>query len=299
MPSISYSSKYKFLASLGLFLIVFPFILVYTYTKNLDSFIKYKDYTKINEPEIIELLKYKQSIYLFVKQYQNVILFFLVLIILFGVALLVKGLSQWNKYQVIEFEKLNAELEQLKNKNSKLVKVISASPEEEDAENIDDFGVTCAVEEDHSETADDPFREVCVVEEDHSETADNSFREIENRVYHMIDKRLSDKYTVIKQGILSPDTVVDIIAISGEENVLDELYEIECFNDAANVAAIERGIAALCAYSEIYYRKTEKRTHLNLIVVTNKAHSAASKKIVDKIDKRDVDIEIIDRDNIS
>lgn len=121
MSRISFDSRYKFIVSIGLLLLVAPFFIIYILSEISDSVLITNNAVNEYSKKSIEIMEMKQDAYLNILN-SNLFYVLLIIIFLLGIILIFSGLHQWKNVQNQDLHKLELENEhfELENEGLKL-----------------------------------------------------------------------------------------------------------------------------------------------------------------------------------
>lgn len=110
MDNLKYDSIYKFIVSLGIILIILPFVIAYYFFNSNDIvLINQEQIAKLTETSV-QIIKFKQNFILSIINLKVYFIFAFIFVEILGFALVVIGLKLWNKnVQDIENKKLMLE----------------------------------------------------------------------------------------------------------------------------------------------------------------------------------------------
>lgn len=255
MEKIKYDSLYKFIVSIGIAIIVFPFIfMVWIFNFN--------DIVVLSNNEISQLTDVAQNIIHMEQNYKYILLshpiiclFVISIIVLTGVLIALYGIKEWkNKVQKYE--------DKLRELSNKLIeKQIQALTPEEKEEKVREEIIL------NNQTNDkEPEKSNTKVSLNSNKI--QKYMQIEKEVLDKI-KKVFKKYEIYEEIRLDKQRY-DCIALKKEDGFLDYIFEIKYFTRVNSIKGklgmLEREIIHL---EYTYMKNTERNAELILIIIVD------------------------------
>ena len=221
MNNISYSSRYKFLISLGVLLVASPFLFILGYMKSIGELLELKDFPKGYEKDVIDLISFKKDFLFTIKHNPRLFTLIAILIIGFGLYLIKIGLDRWEEFDNVDLEKLKNENEKLENENKKLIIEIGG------LENVNSTLAhlsTVSI----SEAIDNKNLKMLT-----SENVENYSKDIiyGEKFINQLRLECADDYLIYNNFKLDNEYILDAVAISKLKAEKDIIYEIKYLNN--------------------------------------------------------------------
>lgn len=281
MDKISFDSRYKFIVSLGIMLLVSPFIIIYILAEmSKDILITNKALNELNDISI-EIMQMKQDTYIKIIS-SNILCGLLIGLFLIGMILIIIGLCEWGKVQKQEYRKLELENEhfELENKNLKLQ--FGLSQNEQMAK------VKRELSEDNK-----------LLGKEESTVTNLEYFEIEQLVATKIVEEFSSTHDVVK-GFKLGDAEYDVIARGKGFLEKDYIFEIKYLKSMITERWYTRIIEQIEKQSQNYSNKTNRLPYKQIIIVTEKENYMQVKNFINSKNKtNNLKINVIEKREIN
>lgn len=255
MEKIKYDSLYKFIVSIGIAIIVFPFIFM-------AWIFNFNDIVVISNNEINQLTEAAQNIIHLEQNYKYTVLShpiicFLIIsiIVLSGGAIVLYGIKQW-KNKVQKYEDKSREL------SNKIleIKLRNLTPEEKEEK---------VKEEIKENTQEDklPNKEIKSNNQARiiNRTQIKKYMEIQNYLYDKIRKEFND-YKVVEEVKLGKQRY-DCIALKARDELYDYIFEIKYFSSANSIKGKIRDMEIQMLNLECAYIENTKRIAKPILII--------------------------------
>ncbi len=279
MEKLKYDSLYKFIVSIGIIVIIAPFICLFGLLNNNEVvFISQNDINQLTETaqEIITL----EQNYKYLLLSKPIVIFITIIIVsVIGIGIVIYGIIQWHN-KVQKYEDKSRELS-----NELLERRLQTLTPEEKENKIKE-------EVKQIETTEQTKELTNTLKEGQIDT----YREIEEKVYKAI-KRHFKNYKIF-QEVRIEEQIYDCIALHTSNYLLnDYIFEIKYF---ANIKAIKNRIEALkqtmIKQKLCYYNNTNRYAKTVLVIIVknfNEKVKLENKKMLDEINKQSTYIDRI------
>lgn len=281
MDKISFDSRYKFIVSLGIMLLVSPFIIIYILAEmSKDILITNKALNELNNVSI-EIMQMKQDTYIKIIS-SNILCGLLIGLFLIGMILIIMGLWEWGKVQKQENRKLELENEHFELENKKLKQEFGLSQNEQMAK------VKRELSEDNK----------LLGKEERGVTSLEYF-EIEQLVATKIVEEFSSTHDVVK-GFKLGNAEYDVIARGKGFLDKDYIFEIKYLKSMITERWYTRIIEQIEKQSHNYSNKTNRLPYRKIIIVTEKENYVQVKNFINKQDKiNNLEVNVIEKREIN
>ncbi|MCI9592519.1 MAG: hypothetical protein HFG42_18665 [Lachnospiraceae bacterium] len=251
MDKISFDSRYKFIVSLGIVLLVSPFIIIYILAEmSNDILITNKALNELSDISI-EIIQMKQDIYIKIIS-SNIFYGFLIELFLIGIIFIIIGLYEWGKVQKQEYHKLELENEHFELENKNLKQQFGLSQTEQMAK------VERELSEDNK-----------LLEKEENRVTSLEYFEIEQLVAAKIVEKFSSTHDVVK-GFKLGDAEYDVVAKGKGFLDKDYIFEIKYFKSMITEKWYTRTIEQIEKQSQNYLNMTNRLPYREIIIVTEK-----------------------------
>lgn len=273
MEKVKYDSLYKFIVSIGMLIIISPFVFMY-------NVLSKNDIINISENQINEMTNTSQEIIKMEQQYKyiilknmNIYIYISMFIIFIGLIIIIYGIIKW-KNNVQELEDKSRKL------SSQLLekKIEALTVEEKELKMIKDVKI-------QTETSTSAEVEISEEMEKNIELFEK-FQNVKVLVYKSIQKKF--KNYDIYEDVKVEDQIYDCIAISrSDADSCDYIFEIKYFENFESLKNLV-DIYERCATNEKqkYFKNNHRKIELILIFIINnfnKADQLANKKTINEI----------------
>lgn len=254
MDKIKYDSLYKFIVSIGIVLVILPFIIFFSILNNNDIILlKENEINQLTDigKEIVQIEQYYK--YMFLQKIYIYIVISISIIIL-GVALIIIGIFKWrNKVQ--KYEDKSRELS-----NSLLELQLKGLTTEEKEERIIDSIVF---------TPDEKLKFKMENENDRKEKI-TEYMKSQDIIYHAIEKEFKN-YKVFRD-VKMDNQIFDCIAMKQDQKYgMDYIFEIKFIDSIASVKNnIQDYVSNLENKESVYLDNTDRVVKTVLIFVLEK-----------------------------
>ena len=250
MEKLNYNSLYKFIVSIGIGIMVLPFIFLFGILNN-------NEFVIIKESEINQLTNTAKAIIYLEQNYKYavlsnpvVILIIVIIFIIIGLIIVIYGVIQWNN-KVQKHEDKNRELSNkiLEHKLSEL------SNEEKEQKMIKDIET---LETDNKPKA---------TKTNLNKQKITKYMEMQKAVYKIIRKQFSE-YKIFEETRLGKQ-MYDCIALPISRNALyDYIFEIKYFTTINSIKGrIEKLESMMLEQELIYYKNSDRYSKVILILI--------------------------------
>jgi len=225
MDKLQYDSFYKFLVSLGIILIVAPFIGVYYFIFNTNNYlISNLEYENLTETSLIILQK-RDDIYFFIL---NILPFIVVFLFILGCLILSYGIFKWKKFQKEIDEQTILKTEEQR------INLKKMSP---------------------SEIIEKAYLEYNNMEVNSDEL--NIIKDIRNEdmYFELLKDKLTGNYDFF-QNIKVGDCRFDIIAVSQKDDY-DKIFELKMVKQRININSFESMVQVFKDMVDCYKNETK------------------------------------------
>lgn len=287
MNKISFESRYKFIVSLGIILLISPFVTIYTLSEmSKDMLITNNLLNELNETSI-KILEKKQEIYIKLLSSYSLYIFLFIIFIIGGI-LLVAGLYEWGKFQKQEYHKLD-----LENKHSELENEHS---ELENKKLKKDFGLS--FEEQKAKIEREIAEEKEIFGKENNSVTSSKYFKIEQLVADKIVEKFSITHYIVK-GFKLGNVEYDVVARGKEFLVKDYIFEIKYLKSYVTKNWYNRMIDQVRKQSNNYSDVTNRLPYKQVIIVTENENYNQVKDFISTQDKIDnLSIIVIEKDEI-
>ena len=276
MERLKYDSLYKFIVSIGIVIIIIPFVFMYLILKNNDVIL-------IKENEIQQLTNISQNIILTEQNYKyimlsNPIIICIIIVIMVSIGLIIvkKGMHEWKeKLQIYEDERIRLSLEKLR---FDIKKMTNEEKKEKIIENIELI--------ENKNINNDKQKEV-------KEEKISKYENIQEKAYKVIRKQFKD-YKIFEEVKLE-EQVYDCIALNeyGEYN-RDYIFEIKYFPEIGDLKGRINRLEEELIHRGILYNGNTGRYATSILLIILDSYSEKDKlenqkilNIIDKINEKD------------
>jgi len=271
MDKLKYDSLYKFIVSIGILIIVLPFVFVFGILNNNDIVI-------IKENEINQLTNTAREIIALEQNYKYIILsnpiIFSIITIIFvisGFTIVIYGIVQW-KNKVQKYEDKSRELS-----NKLLEKQIKDLTNEEKEEKIIE---DIQVEENENKSK--------YLSNNINKQQISKYINIQEDVYKIIRKEFKD-YRIFEEVRIDKQ-MYDCIALNTSNRYLyDYIFEIKYFSTIKSIKGKIKSLTELMLKEEsLYYENCNRFAKSVLIIIVDKFNDKEqleNKKILDEISR--------------
>ncbi len=261
MTKLIYDSLYKFMVSVGLVIILAPYIIAGIFI-NSDSIL-------ISAEEYEELSLYSKS--LLEKKEYIISLLFRYKYIFIGVCLLAGAIVML--YGIINWMRVQKDLdEEIKLRNKKQYYELGTKESLEKIEKELETGAASGIDK-------IPHRENSLI----------STVKIENRFFEKLLDDLSGSYDIKKNVRVSENIVIDFVAVSKYDDT-DILYELKGHDGADSLSFAVKNLLRC----DMYYRKKYRRsTNLKVVLITSDDSVISQEEKM--VDGRRIEVERINR----
>jgi len=235
MDKLQYDSFYKFLVSLGIILIVAPFIGVYYFIFNTNNYlISNLEYENLTETSLIILQK-RDDIYFFIL---NILPFIVVFLFILGCLILSYGIFKWKKFQKEIDEQTILKTEEQR------INLKKMSP---------------------SEIIEKAYLEYNNMEVNSDEL--NIIKDIRNEdmYFELLKDKLTGNYDFF-QNIKVGDCRFDIIAVSQKDDY-DKIFELKMVKQRININSFESMVQVFKDMVDCYKNETNRQAEANLVFI--------------------------------
>lgn len=255
MEKIKYDSLYKFIVSIGIAIIVFPFIFM-------AWIFNFNDIVIISNNEINQLTEAAQNIIHLEQNYKYTVLSHLIIcfliisiIVLSGGAIVLYGIKQW-KNKVQKYEDKSREL------SNKIleIKLRNLTPEEKEEKVKEEIKEN--TQEDklpNKETKSNNQARII------NRTQIKKYMEIQNYLYDKIRKEFND-YKVVEEVKLGKQRY-DCIALKTRDELYDYIFEIKYFSSANSIKSKIRDMEIQMLNLECAYIENTKRIAKPILII--------------------------------
>lgn len=276
MERLKYDSLYKFIVSIGIVIIIIPFVFMYLILKNNDVIL-------IKENEIQQLTNISQNIILTEQNYKyimlsNPIIICIIIVIMVSIGLIIvkKGMHEWKeKLQIYEDERIRLSLEKLR---FDIKKMTNEEKKEKIIENIELI--------ENKNINNDKQKEV-------KEEKISKYENIQEKAYKVIRKQFKD-YKIFEEVKLE-EQVYDCIALNeyGEYN-RDYIFEIKYFPEIGDLKGRINRLEEELIHRGILYNGNTGRYATSILLIILDSYNEKDKlenqkilNIIDKINEKD------------
>ena len=276
MERLKYDSLYKFIVSIGIVIIIIPFVFMYLILKNNDVIL-------IKENEIQQLTNISQNIILTEQNYKyimlsNPIIICIIIVIMVSIGLIIvkKGMHEWKeKLQIYEDERIRLSLEKLRYDIKKM------TDEEKKEKIIDNIELIEDKNIDHD------------TQEKVKEEKISKYENIQEKAYKVIRKQFKD-YKIFEEVKLE-EQVYDCIALNeyGEYN-RDYIFEIKYFPEIGDLKGRINRLEEELIHRGILYNGNTGRYATSILLIILDSYNEKDKlenqkilNIIDKINEKD------------
>ena len=255
LSQVNYETRHKFTVSIGVFFILLPVVLVSYILANSTNLFVYEQskYAVLStfSKSILKFLKYSVPVFCFL---------ILVLGICFGIKFISDGLKDWEKFENIDLEDRNLELEKKKAEYNKILEVVTQ--EEKDA--------AIEMEADNFENSN---------YQDYLE----KYRAIENVVIRRIFETNTENYNIVTNKRIG-ELIYDVIAFSNTLFKKDIVFEIK-YIKSISLLQYNRYVEQMEKLAQTFSENTNHIPYRKLILVTNEEVFSKVKSFVYKQEK--------------
>lgn len=263
MNKISFDSRYKFIVSIGIVLLVSPIIIVYILAEmSKDILITNRELNELNDISI-KIMHMKQDTYLNIIS-SNIFCGLLIGLFCLGMILIIIGLCEWGKVQKQEYRKLELENEHFELENINLKRQFGLSQNEQMAK----------VKRELSE-------ENKLLGKEESRVTSLEYFEIEQLVATKIVEEFSSTHDVVK-GFKLGDTDYDVIARGKAFLDKDYIFGIKYLKSMITERWYTRTIEQIEKQSQNYSNKTNRLPYRQIIIVTEKENYDQVKNFINR-----------------
>lgn len=280
MSRISFDSRYKFIVSIGLLLLVAPFFIIYILSEISDSVLITNNAVNEYSKKSIEIMEMKQDAYL---KILNSNLFYVLLIIIFllGIIFIFLGLHQWKKVQNQELHKLELENEHFELENEGLKQ---------------QFGLT--EKEQIAKAEKEISQEGKVLGNDNIGITSKEYFHIEQLVAKKIIEKLALTHDVVN-GFKLGDMEYDVVARGKGFLEKDYIFEIKYLKSTVNQRWYNQLIEILRKQTQNYCEMTNRSPNRQVIIVTEDSNYNQVKDFIIKQDKiNNLNIMVVEKRNL-
>lgn len=239
ISQLTFDTKYKFQVSLGTLLILLPLIFIgYIVSINKAEILftneQYNNFTMKSQPIVNNLQQ----------NYEHIFCFSLLLLILsvpVGIYLITKGLSDWKKFEDLDYKEKALKISEIKKRITK------ASPQKIEESIKSDLKLEQLTEETSEEI--------------------KSYQSIENSVVRRIYETFPVNYKIVSDSILN-GFLYDVIAMGQDMFDKDFIFEIKYLQNDIESSVLDRYILRLYELSHNYSIETNRIPYKKLILVT-------------------------------
>lgn len=268
MNNLQYDSLYKFLVSLGIILIILPFIAL-VYLINGDAvLISQTDYDALSQYSLQILNNRSELFNYFIDHFESIGS----ISILVGLLFAGTGLYKWKKNQDTLDKKLEAE----------------ATVQELSARQMSTSDVLSELEKETTE-ANPPEEGISAIQspENKQQSTMAKFAEIEDYCFSYIFKKYSRNY-IIQRNIRIQKYNFDVIGISKKDNI-DLLFEIKYWRNPSIVFSALSKVCTRMYHAGIEYEtETHRNYRCNIIIVTPKTQLPTLEAAIERfLEKKD------------
>lgn len=251
LSQVNYETRHKFTVSIGVFFILLPVVLVSYILANSTNLFVYE------QSKYAVLSTFSKSILKFLKCSVPVFCFLiLVLGICFGIKFISDGLKDWEKFENIDLEDRNLELEKKKAEYNKILEVVTQ--EEKDA----------AIEKEADDFEKSNYQYL------------EKYRAIENAVIRRIFETNTENYNIVTNKRIGR-MIYDVIAFSNTLLKKDIVFEIK-YLKSISLLQYNRYVEQMGEIATTFSKKTNHIPYGKLILVTNKEVFSKVKSFIDK-----------------
>lgn len=281
MDKISFESRYKFIVSLGIMLLVSPFIIIYILAEmSKDILITSKALNELNDISI-EVMQIKQGTYLKIIS-SNIFYGLLIGLFVIGLILIIIGLYDWGKVQKQEYRKLELENEHFELENKNLKRQFGLSQNEQMAK----------VKRELSENS-------RLLGKEESKVTSFEYFEIEQLVATKIIEEFSTTHDVVK-GFKLGNAEYDVVARGKGFLDKDYIFEIKYLKSMITERWYTRTIEQIEKQSQNYSEKTNRLPYRQIIIVTEKENHVQVKDFINKQNKmNNLKVSVIEKRQIN
>ena len=279
MEKLKYDSLYKFIVSIGIVIIILPFIFLFGVLNN-------NDIVLIEENEINQLTNTAKKIILLEQNYKYVVLanpiIFSIITLIFvisGLVIVIYGIIQW-KNKVQKYEDKSRELS-----NKLLEKQIKTLTNEEKEEKIIEDIETPEIEN-KSTYLNDNIKKQQI----------SKYVNIQESVYKKIRKEFKE-YKIFEEVRIDKQ-MYDCIALNTSSQYLyDYIFEIKYFSTIKAIKGKIKSLEELMMKEELLYYKNSKRFAKTVLIIIvenfSEKEQLENKKILDEIREKNNYITLI------
>ncbi len=257
ISQISFDTKYKFQVSLGTLFIILPFVFIsYIFSINKDEILftneQYNNFTKESQSIVDKLQNNYELTFCFS-------LLLLVFCILIGIFLIYNGLSDWTKFEDLDYEEKALKISEI---NKRITK---ASPQKIEESIKSDLKLEQLTEETSEKI--------------------KYYQSIENSVVRRIYETSPVNYKIVSDSILNR-FLYDVIAIGQDMLHKDIIFEIKYLQNNIGSSVLDRYITKLYELSDNYSIETNRKPYKKLIFVTTNEVFCSIDKLINMQKKR-------------
>lgn len=239
LSQVNYETRHKFTVSIGVFFILLPVVLVSYILANSTNLFVYEQskYAVLStfSKSILKFLKYSVPVFCFL---------ILVLGICFGIKFISDGLKDWEKFENIDLEDRNLELEKKKAEYNKILEGVTQ--EEKDA--------AIEMEADNFENSNYQYYL-------------EKYRAIENVVIRRIFVTNTENYNIVTNKRIG-GMIYDVIAFSNTLFKKDIVFEIK-YIKSISLLQYNRYVEQMEKLAQTFSENTNHIPYRKLILVTN------------------------------
>lgn len=239
LSQVNYETRHKFTVSIGVFFILLPVVLVSYILANSTNLFVYEQskYAVLStfSKSILKFLKYSVPVFCFL---------ILVLGICFGIKFISDGLKDWEKFENIDLEDRNLELEKKKAEYNKILEGVTQ--EEKDA--------AIKMEADNFENSNYQYYL-------------EKYRAIENVVIRRIFVTNTENYNIVTNKRIG-GMIYDVIAFSNTLFKKDIVFEIK-YIKSISLLQYNRYVEQMEKLAQTFSENTNHIPYRKLILVTN------------------------------
>lgn len=274
MEKLKYDSLYKFIVSIGIIVIIAPFICLFGLLNNNEVvFISQNDINQLTETaqEIITL----EQNYKYLLLSKPIVIFITIIIVsVIGIGIVIYGIVQWHN-KVQKYEDKSRELS-----NELLERRLQTLTPEEKENKIKE-------EVKQIETTEQTKELTNTLKEGQIDT----YREIEEKVYKAIKKEFKN-YKIFEE-VRMEKQIYDCIALhTSDEDFYDYIFEIKYFNNIKLIKEKFNRLEKMMAEQKVcYYNNTNRFVHSVLIIIVKEFSDKdilENKKILNEITKENM-----------
>lgn len=254
---LTFDTKYKFQVSLGTLFIILPFVFIsYIFSINKDEILftneQYDNFTKESQSIVNNLQHNYELTFCFS-------LLLLAICVLIGIYLIYNGLSDWTKFEDLDYEEKTLKISEI---NKRITK---ASPQKIEESIKSDLKLEQLTEETSKKI--------------------KSYQSIEDSVVRRIYETSPVNYKIVSDSILNR-FLYDVIAMGQDMLHKDIIFEIKYLQNNIASSVLDSYITKLYELSNNYSIETNRIPYKKLILVTTNEVFSSINKMINKQKKR-------------